>query len=194
MSFSKILRPVSSLRFNQIRNFSVIRKEFIGIPSATKVKNVLNFSRSKKGGIYCVNQNLQILNCAEVLTKANVASLLVVNIESLSGDGMLLTDLKKDDIVGIVGERDIARTKLQSGKVEEIMSTNLITIGNETNVGDAMELMLEKNIRHLPVFEGEKVAGFLSMKDLLHACAYREGEGAQAIKARGERPTAEKFY
>ena len=35
--------------------------------------------------------------------------------------------------------------------------------------------------------EGDDLVGFLSMKDVLHACAYREGEGAQAMRARGER-------
>ena len=43
--------------------------------------------------------------------------------------------------------------EIQGGMVEEIMSTALVTVNNNTPVGEAMEAMLENNIRHLPVFE-----------------------------------------
>lgn len=187
MKTNRFLRPVAR-RFEQARRFSQIRKEMIGIASTTQVKDVLSFSRSCKGSIYCVNRELPVLTCAEVLTQANIAALLVVDKDKgCFTEGSQLHDLKRNDVVGIVGERDIARTKIQGGKVEEIMSTNLITVSNKTTVGDAMEAMLENNIRHLPVFEGDDLVGFLSMKDVLHACAYREGEGAQAMRARSER-------
>lgn len=76
--------------------------------------------------------------------------------------------------VGIFTERDIVRCYISSGgksfkdmKVREFMVTNLIVAVLEDDLNDIAAIMVEKNIRHLPVFENNKVVGMLSIRDII---------------------------
>ena len=76
--------------------------------------------------------------------------------------------------VGIFTERDIVRSYISSGgksfkdmKVREFMVTNLIVAVLEDDLNDIAAIMVEKNIRHLPVFENNKVVGMLSIRDII---------------------------
>jgi CBS domain-containing protein len=75
--------------------------------------------------------------------------------------------------VGILTERDYLRKVALHGRasrttrVEEIMSTELISIGLETGVEECMSLMTRNHIRHLPVFDGTEIAGILSIGDIV---------------------------
>jgi len=74
---------------------------------------------------------------------------------------------------GIVTEVDInckvvARDKKPSEvRVSEIMSTPLITIDVDKTVGDATHMMVNKKVRRLPVVDGEKVVGLVTVRDIL---------------------------
>ena len=84
---------------------------------------------------------------------------------------MPVLDGKK--LVGIFSERDYARKVILKGKsskktaVSEIMSTNLITIAPDQTNEQGLVLMTAKHIRHLPVIQGEKLVGFISIGDLV---------------------------
>lgn len=93
-----------------------------------------------------------------------------------------LVAVKNDFPVGVITERDIIRKcirKLRDPskvKVEEIMSSPLITIGPDEPIGKAMKLMAEKNIRRVYVVEKGKIIGrvtqtgaFRNMLDILIA-------------------------
>jgi CBS domain-containing protein len=77
-----------------------------------------------------------------------------------------------DKLEGIISERDILRRVVVSGDdpkkilVETIMSTDLITVTPSTTVREAMHIVTEKRIRHLPVVEKTKVVGLISIGDL----------------------------
>jgi len=124
------------------------------------------------------------------LKKYNVAALLVVepSHDHVKGSGNLLSNISRGDICGILTERDVARAGKPSyeKRVTDIMSSNLKWVVEDETVARTANLMLEENIRHVPVFDKEtiKLVGFLSIKDLLHACVYSEGEGDRALKAR----------
>ena len=80
-----------------------------------------------------------------------------------------------DTLLGIVTERDYARKVILKGRgsettrVEEIMSTQLITATTEQTVRECMTLMTEQRIRHLPVVAGDTVIGMISIGDLVKA-------------------------
>jgi CBS domain-containing protein len=76
--------------------------------------------------------------------------------------------------VGIFTERDVVRCYISTnGKgfkettLKEAMTTNLIVAEQEDDLCDVMSIMVEKNIRHLPVIDKGKVAGMLSVRDIV---------------------------
>jgi CBS domain-containing protein len=78
-----------------------------------------------------------------------------------------------DELVGIVTERDYARNVVLKGKtspatpVRDIMETQVVIARPEQSVDQCMALMTEKRVRHLPVFEENKLIGIVSIGDLV---------------------------
>lgn len=77
-------------------------------------------------------------------------------------------------LVGIISERDIVRKALgfpgvsmQRLSVSDVMSTQIVIATPEDDLSYAIMVMKEKRIRHLPVVEGLRVVGMISMRDLL---------------------------
>ena len=87
----------------------------------------------------------------------------------------LLVILKADEVVGIISERDIARKVILKEKssvtttVKDIMTQNVLTITPEQSIDECMALMTSKHIRHLPVMDGKKLAGLISIGDVVKA-------------------------
>jgi CBS domain-containing protein len=86
--------------------------------------------------------------------------------------GALLV-MKGDKLVGMLSERDYTRKVMLRGKrsidtnVSEIMSTNLTVIHPNEGVEECLRVMTDKRFRHLPVLDGEKVVGVISIGDLV---------------------------
>ncbi len=84
-----------------------------------------------------------------------------------------LAVLEDNQLVGIFSERDYAREIILKGKsskttpISEVMSAHVLTVKPSDTVEYAMSMMSEKHIRHLPVLDGEKVIGMLSIGDLV---------------------------
>lgn len=93
--------------------------------------------------------------------------------------GALLV-MEGDHLVGIFSERDYARKVILKGKaskdtpVAEIMTPTVITIHPDQTVQEAMELMTEKHVRHLPVVEGDKVLGMVSIGDVVRSIIHQQ--------------------
>lgn len=79
----------------------------------------------------------------------------------------------KEKLLGMITEQDVVRKVIAKNinpyklKVKDIMEKNLVTISSEQDIYEALVLMKEHNIRHIPVMDGKKMAGFLTIKDIL---------------------------
>lgn len=76
--------------------------------------------------------------------------------------------------VGIFTERDVVRSYIAGDgksfkdmKVQDFMVSNLIVAVPDDELSDISAIMVEKNIRHLPVLENNKVVGMLSIRDII---------------------------
>jgi CBS domain-containing protein len=97
------------------------------------------------------------------------------------GIGALMVLDDNGKVVGIISERDYARKVFLKGKssketyVKEIMTEELFAVKSTSTVEECMALMTEKRIRHLPVMDGEKLVGMISIGDVLKAIIEAQG-------------------
>jgi CBS domain-containing protein len=84
-----------------------------------------------------------------------------------------LAVMEGDELVGIVTERHYARNVILKGKtspatpVRDIMERHVVIAQPEQSVDQCMAIMSEERVRHLPVFDGEKLIGIVSIGDLV---------------------------
>lgn len=110
--------------------------------------------------IYSVSPQETVFNALKLMSDKNIGALLVID---------------NDQITGIMSERDYARKVVLEGRssrdatVKEIMSDKVIYVDINWMVEECMALMIEKRIRHLPVFENDKLAGLISIGDVVKA-------------------------
>jgi CBS domain-containing protein len=83
--------------------------------------------------------------------------------------------LSKSSVVGILTERDLVYAlsggskTIESKTVKDVMTRKLIFTCPDTDNSEAKKIMLENQIRHLPVFSGENLVGIVSMRDVFKA-------------------------
>lgn len=81
--------------------------------------------------------------------------------------------MENGQYLGLITERDYSRKVILKGKnsadtrVAEIMSADLPSVTPSDSIDHCMELMTKNNIRYLPVFENDKLAGIISMSDVV---------------------------
>jgi len=115
---------------------------------------------SKGSSVVTVAPNATVVEAAQVLVQHAIGSVLVVE------DGELL---------GILTERDVLRLAardpwlLASTRAREIMSTDIVVGLAEDDVAYGMAIMTNNRIRHLPVLDRGRLAGIVSIGDLVNA-------------------------
>ena len=98
--------------------------------------------------------------------------------------------VENNELIGIVTDRDIVVRAIADGndpsttKVEEVFSEEVESVGPETDVKDAAGLMASRQIRRLPVVEGGRLIGMVSLGDI--AVKYEEGTAAFALEGVSE--------
>lgn len=121
----------------------------------TSVRHLLD----RKGrALFSIEPEDPVLEAIRMMADRHVGALLVMRGTALAG---------------IVSERDYARKVVLLGRssaetpVWQIMSSPVVTVSLDTSVQDCMRLMTERRIRHLPVVEGDRVLGMISIGDLV---------------------------
>jgi CBS domain-containing protein len=125
-------------------------------------ENVMSYVKTllqtKAPGVLSVSPQAKVIDALKLMAEKNVGALVVLEGECLAG---------------IFSERDYARKVALLGKtsldtpVSDIMTTPVLTITLNQTHEDCMALMSAKRVRHLPVMEGQKVIGLLSIGDIV---------------------------
>jgi CBS domain-containing protein len=115
--------------------------------------------REKGTQTWTISPEATVYEAIHLMAEKNIGALLVMEGEQL---------------IGIISERDYTRKVALKGKssrqtaVRELVSTPVITIERGDTVEECMRLMTEHRVRHLPVMEGSRVVGVVSIGDLVN--------------------------
>lgn len=119
--------------------------------------DVLN---SKGRDVWSVQSSDTVLSALQLMAEKEIGAVLV---------------FEGDTLVGIFSERDYARKVVLAGRssrlsaVGEVMTSGVTAVAPERSISECMGLMTERRLRHLPVLEGARVAGVVSIGDLVKA-------------------------
>jgi CBS domain-containing protein len=122
------------------------------------IKTVKTILDVKGRDVFTVDLDATVFNALELMADKGIGAVLVMN---------------GDEVAGILSERDYARKVALKGKtaeatpVSEIMTEQVICVEPSQPIEECMALMVGKRIRHLPVLEGSKVAGIISIGDVV---------------------------
>src|SRR6266849_211021 len=121
----------------------------------TTVRQLLD---QKGRNIWSIHPDATVFDAIAKMAEKDIGSLVV---------------MEGDEFVGIITERHYARNVVLKGKtspatpVRDIMERHVVVARPEQSVDQCMALMSEKRVRHLPVFEGKKPIGIVSIGDLV---------------------------
>ncbi|CAJ2377439.1 MAG: CBS domain-containing protein [Gammaproteobacteria bacterium] len=124
------------------------------------MSTISSIMKGAGGEVWSVRSDQSVLDALRLMAEKGIGAVPVIDGGKLSG---------------IFSERDYARKVILQDRssrgtpVREIMSREVTTTTPASSVAECMALMTEKHFRHLPVMEGEKVVGIISIGDLVKA-------------------------
>ncbi len=129
----------------------------------------------RKGrAIFSVAPGSPVLDAIRAMAEHQVGALLVMQDETLAG---------------IVSERDYARKVILLGRssadtpVRDIMTSAVITVQPDTTIDKCMQLMTDRHVRHLPVVDGGRVVGMVSIGDLVKAVIAEQRQQIEQLES-----------
>jgi len=124
------------------------------------MSTVRDIIRKKGGSIYSISPDASVLDALRLMKERNTGALMVMR-----DDG---------EVEGILSERDCVRKVELEGRtangtpVRDIMTSKVVYIEAAQPLEECMALMLEKNIRHLPVYDNKQLLGLVSIRDVMN--------------------------
>ena len=122
------------------------------------MKPVAELFKGRAPVLYKVAPDLAVFDALKLLAEYGVGAVVVMDEERM---------------VGVFSERDYTRKVALLGRnsretlVRDIMTADVISVTPTTGTRACMALMSQKKIRHLPVVEGQKVVGMISIRDIM---------------------------
>ncbi|MBN8605775.1 MAG: CBS domain-containing protein [Caulobacterales bacterium] len=127
--------------------------------------------RDKGAAVHTLTDEASLEHAAKELSSRKVGALVVLDLDG--------------ELVGVISERDIVREVARHGaeamqtKVAAAMTRAVITAGIDESIDDCLARMTDRRIRHLPVVQAGRLAGIVSIGDLVkHRIAAVEAEAA----------------
>ena len=121
--------------------------------------------REKGSEVYQIEPTATVEDAAKKMAEKRIGALLV---------------LRSEKLVGILTERDVLNQIVAKGacakdvQVHEIMTTDVVVIGPTRTIRDAMRVVTEKRLRHLPIVKDGRILGMLSGGDLTRSIVAEE--------------------
>ncbi|OGA39156.1 MAG: histidine kinase [Betaproteobacteria bacterium RIFCSPLOWO2_12_FULL_62_13] len=122
------------------------------------MKTVRQVLQSKGSTIFSIAPEASVFEALKLMAEKEIGALLVI---------------EGGKLAGIISERDYARKVILHGKfshdilVRDIMTEKVVTVHPSQTVDECMTLVTNKRVRHLPVMDGEKLVGVVSIGDLV---------------------------
>lgn len=123
------------------------------------MRPILDLLKKRGSTNWSLSPQDSVFDALQTLANHNVGALMV---------------LDNGKLVGVFSERDYTRKIALAGKssrdtkVQDIMTGNVISVSPQVRTRDCLALMGQKSIRHLPVVDGEKVLGMISIRDIMN--------------------------
>ena len=136
-------------------------------------KKVTDILLRKGSNIISVTPNSSVLEALQIMADKNIGSVMVMD---------------HGKYLGMMTERDYSRKIVLQGKsstdtkVSEIMSSNMPRVTPADSVDYCMQLMSDKNIRYVPVFENDTVLGIVSINDVVKETILSQQETISQLK------------
>ncbi len=124
------------------------------------MRTVRDILEKKGSTVFSVAPTATVLDALGLMAEHDVGGVLVI---------------EGDELVGILTERDYARRVVLMGRasrdsaVTDVMTDNVVCVTPERTVSECMALMTEQRVRHLPVMDRKKLAGLVSIGDVVKA-------------------------
>ncbi len=131
--------------------------------------------QNRTGEVYRIKSTDSITNAASIMTQHKI--------------GALFVEDDQTKIIGVISERDIVAgisqhpDNLLNLTVADLMTTELVRCQPGNTVNEAMSMMTDRRVRHLPVFEGDKLVGLVSIGDLVKYRIIEVQSEADAMRA-----------
>ena len=123
------------------------------------MRTVNDILQEKGAEVYSISPDAKVYDALQMMADKNVGALMVI---------------ENDTTMGLVSERDYARKIVLKGKlsrdvpVRDIMTTEMVCVHPNEDVERCMELMTNKRVWHLPVFDGDRLMGLVSIGDIVN--------------------------
>lgn len=138
--------------------------------NALQIRDII---QQKGGHTWTVSPDTTVFAAIQMMADKNVGALLVTQAGKL---------------IGILSERDYTRKVVLKGRsskdtpVSAILSGHVVHVNLNHTVEECMRLMTEHRVRHLPVLEGDKIAGVISIGDLVNCIISAQSSAIQQLE------------